>query len=345
MLSMSVPVEPGTCASSDGSDVQPILYLSGVVMFLSTVPVVTKYVFQHSDVDPIGMACIRVGIGFMFLCAITCLRDYQGFRGLTLRDMGLLTLLGGLGVGSYVIAAWGIQHTRVTHYILIYSLLSPFTCVLSAALGKGRLSARKMLGILMALAGCVGAVSQKGLDLGISFGFGDLLILLFTLMMAVHIVLSVGVVKRLGPMIANTVMFGSSAVMLFSAAGLSTSTVQADLSFSTSASMLYVGVATAIVYLLRSLALQALGPAIVMVCHNLVPVTAILFAHLCLGETMGIWTFVGGAVILAGIELVRREHPVRNPVGPVGTKPLVSAGITQGSPTGAQSDLVIDRRR
>ena len=143
-------------------------------------------------------------------------------------------------------------------------------------------------------------------------------------------------------MIANTVMFGSSAVMLFSAAGLSTSAVQADLSFSTSASMLYVGVATAIVYLLRSLALQALGPATVMVCHNLVPVTAILFAHLCLGETMGIWTFVGGAVILAGIELVRREHPVRNPVG---TKPLVGAGITQGSPTGAQSDLVIDRRR
>ena len=87
---MSVPVEPGTCASSEGSDVQPILYLSGVVTFLSTVPVVTKYVFQHSAVDPIGMACIRVGIGFVFLYAITCLRDYQGLRRVTLLDVGLL---------------------------------------------------------------------------------------------------------------------------------------------------------------------------------------------------------------------------------------------------------------
>lgn len=305
---MSTVSEAPACTSDDVSEAEPFLYLGAVVTLLSTVPTVTKYVFQHSAVDPLGMACIRVGIGFVFLSLVTFMQDRRGLRSLTVRDVCLLTVLGGLGVGSYVIAAWGIQHTKVTHYILIYSLLSPFTSLFSAALGKSRISPLKMAGILMALLGCVSAVSQKGIDLKLDFGFGDLLILLFTIMMATHIVLSVGVVKRFGAMTAHTVMFGSSAFMLIIVAAVWGEPLHVELSLSTSASMIYIGVATAAVFLLRSLALQTLAPATVAVCHNLVPVTAILFAHLYLGESIGVGTFVGGAAILAGVELVRREQ-------------------------------------
>lgn len=301
-----IPEEP-LYPSNEASQTQPFLYLSCVVLLLSTVPTVTKYVFQHSEVSPVSISCIRVGIGFVFLLAVSLLQDRRGMRGLKWRDVCVLTLLGGLGVGSYVIAAWGIQHTKVTHYILIYSLLSPLTSLLSAALGRSRLSLMKMGGILMAFLGCVSAVSQKGVDLGGEFGFGDFLILLFTVMMAAHIVMSVGVVKRFGALIAHTVMFGSSAIILIMAACVLAEPLHVEPSLSMSASLLYIGGATAAVFLLRSLALQTLAPVTVAVCHNLVPVTAILFAHWYLGETIGVGTFVGGAAILIGVELVRRE--------------------------------------
>jgi drug/metabolite transporter (DMT)-like permease len=325
---MSTLPEGQNCASNDTPQVQPFLYLAGVVILLSTVPTVTKFVFQHSDVNPLGMACIRVGIGFVFLAVVTALRDRRGVMALTAWDLCLLTFLGWLGVGSYVIAAWGIQHTKVTHYILIYSLLSPFTSLLSVVLGKSRMSRLKIIGILMALFGCVSAVSQKGLDLGIGFGFGDLLILLFTVMMAFHIVMSVGVVKRLGALIAHTVMFGSSAIMLIMAALVLGEPLHVEPSLSMSASLIYIGGATATVFLLRSLALQTLAPVTVAVCHNLVPVTAILFAHLYIGESIGGGTFVGGAAILAGVELVRRGENAPPHASRLDTKPIVSGSIS-----------------
>jgi drug/metabolite transporter (DMT)-like permease len=184
-------------------------------MLLSTVPTVTKYVFQHSSVDPLGMALIRVMIGFVFLLAITLVQDRRGLRALTAGDVFRLTLLGGLGVGSYVIAAWGLRLTSVTHYILIYSLVSPLTALFSVMLKKSESSPLRMIGIVISLVGGGIAMSEKLTKFQTDFGLGDLLILLFTIMMAAHLVWSANIVKRFGAMTANTVMFGSSAFLLF----------------------------------------------------------------------------------------------------------------------------------
>ena len=184
-------------------------------MLLSTVPTVTKYVFQHSSVDPLGMALIRVMIGFVFLLAITLVQDRRGLRALTAGDVFRLTLLGGLGVGSYVIAARGLRLTSVTHYILIYSLVSPLTALFSVMLKKSESSPLRMIGIVISLVGGGIAMSEKLTKFQTDFGLGDLLILLFTIMMAAHLVWSANIVKRFGAMTANTVMFGSSAFLLF----------------------------------------------------------------------------------------------------------------------------------
>jgi len=196
------------------SSVEPLMALLGAVLLLSTVPTVTKYVFQHSNVDPLGMALIRVMTGFLFLIAITLVQDRRGLSALTARDVLQLTLLGGLGVGSYVIAACGLRLTSVTHYILIYSLLSPITALFSVALKKSRGSPLKMIGIVISLFGGAIAMLERLEHFKAEFGLGDLLILFFTVMMAAHLVWSSNIVKRYGAMTANTVMFGSSALLL-----------------------------------------------------------------------------------------------------------------------------------
>lgn len=119
-------------------------------------------------------------------------------------------------MGSNVIAAWGLRLTSVTHYILIYSLLSPVTALFSVLLRKSQGRLLKMIGIAISLGGGGGmAISDKLENFQTDFGLGDLLILLFTIMMAAHLVGSANIVKRFGAMTANTVMFGSSAFVLF----------------------------------------------------------------------------------------------------------------------------------
>ena len=107
------------------------------------------------------MAFIRVTTGFFFLLAITLAQDRRGLSALTAEDVFRLTLLGGLGVGSNVIAAWGLRLTSVTHYILIYSLLSPVTALFSVLLRKSPSSPLKMIGIAISLAGGGIAISEK----------------------------------------------------------------------------------------------------------------------------------------------------------------------------------------
>lgn len=304
---MAMPPEESNSPSGAAPHIEPFICLLSAVLLLSTVPTLTKYVFQHSAVDPLGMALVRVMAGFFFLFAITLAQDLRGLSALTAGDVFRLTLLGGLGVGSYVIAAWGIQLTSVTHYILIYSLVSPLTALLSVLLGKSHGCSLKMIGIAISLVGCGIAMLDKLDNFQTDFGLGDLLILVFTIMMAAHLAWSANIVKRFGAMTANTVMFGSSALFLLFGASVWGHPPTDDLSLPLVSSMFYIGVATASVFLLRYRALQTICPATVAVYQNLAPVGGILFAHVGLGEPIQLSTMVGGGIILLGAEMVRRS--------------------------------------
>jgi drug/metabolite transporter (DMT)-like permease len=73
-------------------------------------------------------------------------------------------------------------------------------------------------------------------------------------------------------------------------------------------SVLYVGCATAAVFLLRCRSLQSLSPATVGTYHNLIPVCTVLLAYLCLDEALGVSTLIGGLMVIVGAEVVRRPQ-------------------------------------
>ncbi len=308
---MSTMREEVNGSPSEPPAIAPLFCLFSAVLLLSTVPTMTKYVFQHSTVDPFGMALVRVGIGFVFLLSMTLLQDRRGLSALTSMDVLKLTLLGGLGVGSYVIAAWGLRLTSVTHYILIYSLLAPVTALISICLKKTQGSPLKIIGIAMALVGGGIAVSDRFTHMKTELGLGDLLILSFTIMMAAHLVWSANIVKRFGAMTANTVMFGSSTFLLLLGGLIWATPPTEDLTIPIGSSMLYIGVATASVFLLRYRALRSITPDTVAVYQNLTPVCAILFARFYLDEPIQLLTVLGGGIILVGAEVVRRSHHYR----------------------------------
>lgn len=284
----------------------PLMCLLGVVVLLSSVTLVIKYVFQHSPVPAMSLAMIRVTIGFVFLCAITLLWDWRGLLSLGFRDITQLTVVGFLGVFSYAVSAYGLMHTSVTHYALVYSLLPSTTAIMSIGLGKERLNAIKMAGVALSFVGCVVAVIGEGSSLDLRIYAGDGFVLLFTVMMSAHIVFSAGIVKRFGVMVSNTVMFGSSACLLSASSWQLAQPRHEDLSPVIVLAVVYVGFATAGVFILRCRSLQSLPPATVGTFHNFIPIATILLAYLVLDEAIGVQTFIGAAAVVAGAELVRR---------------------------------------
>ena len=284
----------------------PLACLFAAIVLLSSVTPVIKYVFQHSSFQPIGLASFRVIIGFVFLLAITWFWDRRGLISLATADLLTLGFVGFLGVFSYAISAWGLMNTSVVHYALIYSLLPSCTAALSVLCGKDHLSAPKCVGILCSLVGCLIAISQVAPYEEATIQFGDVFVLLFTVMMSAHIVCSSGVVKRFGVMVSNTVMFGSSAVLLSIGSLQWSEPVNQEVSPLVIGSVLYIGCATASVFILRYRALQSLSPATVGTYHNLIPVCTVLLAYMWLDEPVGMRTILGGAMILVGAEVVRR---------------------------------------
>jgi drug/metabolite transporter (DMT)-like permease len=283
----------------------------GTSPILSSITPAIKYVFEHSDLHPIVLATLRVTIGFFVLMLTTMLGDRGGAKEVVGRMTVPLALLGLLGVASYAVAAWGLLYTSVTHYILVYSLMPSMTAIFSCLYGKEQVRPFKIIGIVLSLLGCVIAISDGPHGFGAGSAIGDGLVLLFTMMMAAYIVLSAGVVQRVSPLPANTLMFGSSALLLWVIMALfgkigSTGPMWEPMSPLTLVLVVYVGAATATVFLFRYMSQRSLSPMTVGVYHNVIPVLTIALACLCFGEELEGSTIVGGFCIIAGAELVRR---------------------------------------
>ena len=301
----------GPLLSSHTTVFTPLVCLLAAVVLLSSITPAIKYVFQHSDLHPIALGGLRVLIGFFVLFFSTLIWDREGTRDVVGSNTAPLTLLGLLGVASYAVAAWGLLYTSVTHYILIYSLMPSFTVIFSWLLRIEERRAFKVVGIVISLAGCVIAIGGDSHELGMGSPVGDALVLLFTMMMAGYIVLGSGVAARVKALPANTLMFGSSSLLLslimvvFGVMGWG-APMREPLSPLNIVLVVYVGAATAAVFLFRYLSLRSLSPITVGVYHNLVPVLTIAIACVCFGETLEGSTIVGGLSIIVGAELVRR---------------------------------------
>jgi drug/metabolite transporter (DMT)-like permease len=293
------------------SHLVPLLCLFGVIALVSAITPAIKYTLQHHAVDFLQVAASRIVIGFLVLAGFTLWFDPKGIWALTARDLRKLTVLGLLGVGGYPIAAWGLVYSSVTHFAIIYSLLPTFTTLLSIARGKDHPGTATMVGLLVSWAGCLVVLAGPS-GPGMAWGVGDALILLFTLMMSCYLVLSPGIIKRVGVWTANTTMFGMISIVMLSGEAARNTVSSASLSPIVIGLFLFIGTATAGVFLLRSRALQSLSPAVVGAYHNLIPIGTIGLAALWLNETVTVSTLMGALAVVGGTELVRRA-PVWRP--------------------------------
>ncbi|MGH7166714.1 MAG: DMT family transporter [Nitrospiraceae bacterium] len=285
----------------------PLLCLLAAIILLSTVAPAMKLVFLQGQITPLGMVTAKLTAAAIILVAAALFLEERELQLLNRADLVRLSLLGLLGVGlPHAIAAWGLQLTTATHYILILTLAASFTSLFGLLHQNEKIAPMMLLGLLVSFAGGLIAVSENLQQSASNLLFGDALVFLFMILMSAQLLLHSATAKRCGILTANSVMFGSSALAILTLGMLWPGPARERLSVVSLAWLMYIGVATGAVFLLRYLALRSVTPAVARVLQYLAPVSAVLLASVFLGEALELHTIIGGVLILSGVELVRR---------------------------------------
>ncbi len=269
--------------------------------------VMGKYVL--ATLHPFAVAGARVVVAMPVLMALAWLVD----RTIPAwRDMPRLALLGLLGVfANQLLFIIGLQYTTAINAGILMPSIPVFSVALAALFGQGRLEARRLVGIGLAVAGALVMLDVTRFDLG---GGGELLgnglILSNCLCYSAFLVLQKPLLGRLPPLtvIAWSFLFGGAGVLVVTAGRLPELN-PVTLPTPILMGMIYVVlVPTVINYALATWAVKRSSPALVAAYITLQPVAAGGLAMLFLGERAGLRELLGFVLIVLGLITVSRQR-------------------------------------
>lgn len=256
---------------------------------------------------PIGFTFLRYCIAAATLLVL--LRWREGAIRLPKGDVVPILLLGVIGFGCYQIL-WpvALQTIPAGDSALLIAATPVMTALLAMATGADTPNSVKIIGSFVSFAG-VGLVivAGQGLNLGASL-FGDVLTLLAAGCWSVYTVFGSSILRRHSPLVTTTwailagtvfmAPLGIAQLLTADLSGFGPPVVLAIIYSGT----LAAGFANVIVFH----GVKLLGPTRVTAFQFLVPALAVALAAVFLGEPIRPIQVVGGAVILAGVALLRR---------------------------------------
>ncbi|MBM3773834.1 MAG: DMT family transporter [Acidobacteria bacterium] len=261
------------------------------------------------EIPPLLLSALRVALAGLFILPIYRWSRRNG-QTWAKGDLRLLVALGVFGVAlNQVFFVAGISRTSVAHSALLIGITPLMVLLIAAATGQERLSARKILGMLIALAGvAILNISPAPAGAGGATLAGDLLTLLATLTFALFTVLGKEVTERCGTIAVNTVAYTGGALALSPVVVWNAGSFAfAEVSWSAWASLLYMALFPSVVcYLIYFHALSRIPASRVAAFSYLQPLIATLMGVVLLGERISIPLAAGGSVIFAGVYLTER---------------------------------------
>jgi len=222
--------------------------------------------------------------------------------------VALLTL-GVLGNGIYqFFFVQGIARTRAGDAALVVAASPAFIAIIARMRGVERASARRVMGILLSIAGIALVVfaTTRGDD-GRSSLAGDLLVLAGSLSWATYTVLLKPYTEHVSGIQVSAFTMVGGAVPLFIVA----LPAIAHASWSTVpllgwGALFYSAIfALVIAYLFWYRGVRVIGPTRTAMYSNVQPLIAVIFAWVVLNETPTIWQGIGMVFIMTGLVLTR----------------------------------------
>lgn len=270
-----------------------------------TAAAVTRYLV--GDADPITLAILRWGIGFLCVLPVALILrvrwprrdDWFAVAALGLAFFGLFFVLYNMAVG----------YTTAARASLALSTLPLQTMVVGAVLGVEPLTVRKSLGVGIAVVGVIAALATDLTAAPPGAWRGEALMTAATLCMAFYNVWSRPFIQRSSPLGFLAVGMGVGAAALI-VLGVATGRTAALHGFGAAqwAAGLYLGVAGgALAFILWVAALARTTPTRVATTMAVNPIAAALLATQLVGEPITINLIVGLIAVFAGIWIATTE--------------------------------------
>jgi drug/metabolite transporter (DMT)-like permease len=264
-----------------------------------TAAAVTRYLV--SSADPITLAILRWGFGFLCVLPVAlALRvrwperaDWPGVAGLGLAFFGLFFVLYNIALG----------YTTAARASLALSTLPLQTMVVGALFRIEPLSARKTVGVALAMAGVFAALASGLAEAPAGAWRGELIMTGAVLCMAFYNVWSRPFIQRSSPLGFLAVGMGAGAAALL-LAGVPAGSFAVLRGFGVKEWLagVYLGVAGgALAFILWVLALERATPTRVANTMTVNPVAAALLATVLVSEPITLELILGVVAVLAGI--------------------------------------------
>lgn len=270
-----------------------------------TAAAITRYLVGVAD--PLTVALLRWGIGA--LCVIPVALALR-VRWPSRKDWPAVAALGFCFYGLFFIFYnVAMSYTTAARGALALSTLPLQTMVVGAVLGLERLTARKSLGVVVAMVGVFGALASGLTAAPHGAWKGELIMAGAVLCMSVYSVLSRPFTQRSSALGFLAVGMGTGALALLIAC-IVTERIAVLVSFSASQWIagLYLGVAGgALAFLLWVMALQRASPTRVANTMAVNPIAAALLAHQVVGEPITLNLVLGLVAVFAGIWIATTE--------------------------------------
>ena len=269
-----------------------------------------------SQMEPLALAAIRVAIASPILALMAWRHDRVLPHA---RDMPRLAFLGSLGIfANQILFIVGLKYTTATNASILMTSLPVFAVATAAILGIERIGPRRLLGIVLSVAGALFLINPFRFQGGQSATLGNTLVLLNALAYALFLVLQRPVLARIPwrTLIAWSFLWGGAGVVIVGAPAL------ARLDFAAVPVSTWLGVAyiilfaTVFAYAVNTWAVRRSSPALVATYGTLQPLVAALLAASFLGERFGWVEGIGFALIVAGLfQVSARRRPATSPSG------------------------------
>jgi drug/metabolite transporter (DMT)-like permease len=266
---------------------------------------VTKYATGHLPQLPI--VAFRFTVGGLLLLLV--LRLLEPGSGLGRKDVLPMAALGCLGVAvSQTAFTFGVSMTSTANTGLVFATAPVWGLLLGFALGMERPTRTGVLGVGLSILG-VGVVFHEGLvgaeDASL---LGDLLVLVAAMTVGAYTVFSMRVLERHSPLGVATypTLFGAPVVLLLASPHLPG--LEWDVGIGAWAAVGFSAVfATAFAFAAWQGGISRIGANRVLVYQYLITLTGVASGVVFFDESLGPSKLLGGAVILLGVYLARRQ--------------------------------------
>jgi drug/metabolite transporter (DMT)-like permease len=277
------------------------LVLISAVAF-GAMPIFARFAYAAGS-DPITLLFFRFSIGALCMAALLLIKGASFPRGRVLVILLLMGLLGYAGQSiSYFTALTLIPAGLVAILLYLYPIL---VMILSVLFFKERVSACKLLALIMALSGTVLVIGLQigGSPAGIAWGLGAALIY------SLYIVTGATVMRRAEPLTASMV------IMTGAAFSLAVMTSVRGIHLPRTAPGWFWVICIAVLCTAMAISfffggMKVIGAVDASLVSTFEPVTTVILAFAFLGERIGVLQLVGMLLILCAATLLALNPPM-----------------------------------